>query len=565
MRILLICHSFNSLSQRLHVDLREAGHEVSVELDINDAVTSEAVALFKPDVIIAPFLKRAVPEAIWRKVTTLIVHPGPPGDRGPSALDWAILDDVKEWGVTVLQADNKLDTGPVWAWRTFPMRQATKSNLYRHEVTPAAAATVAEALNRLENGEGPLGLPGDVSVPLIGREKPLCRREDRAIDWSSDDTETVLRKIRSGDGQPGALATIGDHVYRLFGGRVANAEGLRANPGTPVSRTISGQVALATLDGALWVESLREDDPLALKLPAAVVLTPTDSLPVNDVSFDIRYVEKGEIGYLHFDFQGGALTPDQSRRLLAAYQQACTRPTKVICLMGGDDYWCNGIHLGFIEAAESPAEASWLAINAIDDLARAIINTTSHRVVAALRGNAGAGGVFLALGADVVIGHAGVILNPHYKDMGNLYGSEYWTYVLPRRAGEEQAGKVVQARLPIGMNEALKLGLVDDVIGGDIVAFDKELADRLLGFAASPELPDWLAKKKAQLETDEATKPLEQYRAEELEKMKLNFYGFDPSYHIARHNFIRRVPKSRTPASLSNHRHVLPAKKPEVI
>ena len=55
MRILLLCHSFNSLTQRLHVELREAGHEVSVEFDVNDAVTCEAVALFRPDVVIAPF------------------------------------------------------------------------------------------------------------------------------------------------------------------------------------------------------------------------------------------------------------------------------------------------------------------------------------------------------------------------------------------------------------------------------------------------------------------------------------------------------------------------------
>ena len=36
MRILLLCHSFNSLTQRLHVALREAGHEVAVEFDVNE-------------------------------------------------------------------------------------------------------------------------------------------------------------------------------------------------------------------------------------------------------------------------------------------------------------------------------------------------------------------------------------------------------------------------------------------------------------------------------------------------------------------------------------------------
>ena len=58
MRILLLCHSFNSLTQRLHVALREAGHEVAVEFDVNDAVTHEAVALFQ-----SRPRPRAVPQA----------------------------------------------------------------------------------------------------------------------------------------------------------------------------------------------------------------------------------------------------------------------------------------------------------------------------------------------------------------------------------------------------------------------------------------------------------------------------------------------------------------------
>ncbi|MEK7302230.1 MAG: hydrogenase maturation protein, partial [Pseudomonadota bacterium] len=91
MKILFLTHSFNSLTQRLFVELARCGHELSIELDINDAVTQQAAELFQPDLIIAPFLKRAIPETIWRKHICLIVHPGIIGDRGPSALDWAIM------------------------------------------------------------------------------------------------------------------------------------------------------------------------------------------------------------------------------------------------------------------------------------------------------------------------------------------------------------------------------------------------------------------------------------------------------------------------------------------
>ena len=36
--------------------------------------------------------------------------------------------------------------------------------------------------------------------------------------------------------------------------------------------------------------------------------------------------------------------------------------------------------------------------------------------------------------------------------------------------------------------------------------------------------------------------------------MRLNFYGFDPSYHVARYNFVRKIPKSRTPVTIARHR-----------
>ena len=125
MKLLLLCHAFNGLTQRLHGTLREAGHAVTVEFDIADAVTEEAVALAEPDLVIAPFLKRRIPESVWSVRPCLVVHPGPPGDRGPAALDWAVLRGDREGGVTVLQATCDFDAGPVWAFRAFPIRSDT--------------------------------------------------------------------------------------------------------------------------------------------------------------------------------------------------------------------------------------------------------------------------------------------------------------------------------------------------------------------------------------------------------------------------------------------------------
>ena len=89
MRILLLCSAFNGLSQRAWIELRHEGHDVTVELAINEATIVSAVALADPDLIICPFLRERVPVEVWARYPTIIVHPGPKGDRGPSSLDWA--------------------------------------------------------------------------------------------------------------------------------------------------------------------------------------------------------------------------------------------------------------------------------------------------------------------------------------------------------------------------------------------------------------------------------------------------------------------------------------------
>ena len=391
MRILFLTHGFNGLAQRLFVELTDRGHEVSVEFDINDAITAEAVSLFKPDLILAPFLKRAIPESVWRAVPCLIVHPGPPGDRGPSSLDWAILNEEAAWGVTVLQAAAEMDAGPVWASRLFPMRRAAKSSLYRNEITEAAVAAVIEAVGLAEN---PSATPR-LDRSSLGAMQPAAKQSDRAIDWAHDNTATVLRKIRSADGSPG----VRDHLLgrEVFLYDAHPAGGPSGTPGEPLAQS-GPAVARATADGAVWIGHLRDPgSEHPFKLPATFVLgaqvadLPTIPLDSPAGYREIRYEEADGVGILHFAFYNGAMGPGQCKRLLAAYREALKRKTRVLVLIGGPEFWSNGMNLNLIEAAPSAADESWQNINAIDDLAEAILRTESHVTVAALQGNAGAG------------------------------------------------------------------------------------------------------------------------------------------------------------------------------
>jgi len=564
-RILLLTHAFNGLAQRLYVELGSRGHAVSVEFDIADSVTREAVELFRPDLVVAPFLKRAIPEDVWRRVPCLVVHPGIVGDRGPSALDWAILEGEREWGVTLLQANAEMDAGDVWATGSFPMRRAAKSSVYRREVTDAAARCVLEALERAgDPGFRPRPVdPGDPSVR--GRARPLMRQADRRIDWEADDTGTVLARIHAADGFPGVVDEVEGLACRLFGAWPEPAPPAGGTPGSVLAKR-DGAILRATRDGAVWISHLRLDgDAAAIKLPAARVLGERVAgvrewplaldAPAGTGGFrELAYFEQGPVGFLSFDFHNGAMSTSQCRRLAAALRQVRERPTRVLVLLGGSEFWSNGIHLGTIEAAPNPADESWENINAIDDVCLEILSFRNKLVVSALRGNGGAGGVFVALAADEVWAREGVILNPHYKNMGNLYGSEYWTYLLPRRVGKDGVQRVMGNRLPIGVREAQRLGLVDQAL--DAADPLGAAAERALALATSDDFAARLAERNARRDADEGEKPLQAYRDAELERMRLNFYGFDPSYHVARHRFMFRTPHSWTPRHLAIHRRL---------
>ena len=160
-----------------------------------------------------------------------------------------------------------------------------------------------------------------------------------------------------------------------------------------------------------------------IKLPATQVLGPLlrgvpeahlpIDAPADHRSFrEIVYTEDDEVGYLSFDFYNGAMSTSQCIRLRDAFLHARARPTRVIVLLGGHDFWSNGIHLNTIEASTNPAMESWRNINAIDDLIFEILNTMSHLVIAGLRGHAGAGGAMLALAADHIYARSGIVINP---------------------------------------------------------------------------------------------------------------------------------------------------------
>ena len=313
-----------------------------------------------------------------------------------------------------------------------------------------------------------------------------------------------------------------------------------------------GAVCRATVDGAVWISHLKR--PGHFKLPAVRALAlaghrldvpelpaPLHAPPFAPRTFrEIAYEERRGVGYLQFDFYNGAMSTDQCRRLLDAYRYARARETRVIVLTGGLDFFSNGIHLNVIEAADDPAAESWSNLQAIDDLVREVIETDSQLVVSALTGDAAAGGVPFALAADHVLAREDVVLNPYYGHMGGLYGSEYWTYLLPRRVGAEMTAELTSAPFePLGARRAVEIGLLDDAFGETAEEFRagvRRYAEHLARDAAAQ-----LADKRRSRARDEQRRPLAAYRADELARSHECFFGADRSYHEARRRFVHKL------------------------
>jgi putative two-component system hydrogenase maturation factor HypX/HoxX len=561
-KILLIASAFNGLCQRLHREMSLVGHLVSVELSISDIHMIEAVTLFNPDLIICPFLKERIPTCIWEKYVCLIVHPGIEGDRGPSSLDWAVTTNVSEWGVTLLQAAEEMDAGDIWGTHNFKMREASKASVYRREVTASAVSLVKTAVKDFQNKTFKPRPLNCGSAGVKGVSLPLMRQDERKIDWAHDATGDVIRKINCADSYPGVLdSLLGEPVY-FYGAKPERK--LSAEPGRLIAHS-SGALCRATVDGAVWIRvAKRKTGPeqYQIKLPAAQVFASVcedtstkNRLPCHDKVFDdIRCFEHNKVGYLYFDFYNGAANTEQCRRLAMALKALKKRPVNVIALMGGEDFWCNGIHLNCIEAAKVPAKTAWENINAMDDLLLEIMDSPKQITVAVVRNNAGAGGAIMPLACDRVVLRDGVVLNPHYGLMG-LHGSEYWTYLLPRRVGDTQAKIIMAQCVPMLAKEAILIGYGDEMFGEDWEEFHSSVQHYAEDLADAHKLVNSLLKeKKATRKSDEKIKRLAEYRKSELQYMYAAFFNPESDFHRQRYRFVHKLPLQETSCRLAIHR-----------
>lgn len=201
------------------------------------------------------FVPREITDAPEHK--SLCFHPSLlPAYRGGAAMQWQIIDGVKETGVSIFVPDEGADTGPVVVQKGGIALAATETtaSLFFDKLHPLGVAAMLEAVDLVD----------------AGRAEPQVQDESRASHQGLIDdavaavdlkrpAETIDRLVRGCDPQPGAFLAWRGAPLRLYGARL-EALDPGAEPGTIVGfDPESGAMRIALSGGLLQVARVRGD------------------------------------------------------------------------------------------------------------------------------------------------------------------------------------------------------------------------------------------------------------------------------------------------------------------
>ncbi len=147
--------------------------------------------------------------------------------RGAAPIQAAILAGDNETGITIMQMEAGLDTGPMVRRQGVPITPATTTATLHATLATLGATLVLEALR-----SRPTPVPqSDANATYA----PKLTREDGRIDWSLP-AATIDRQIRAFDPWPGTFTTLAGSALKILSATPADAAG---TPGTVLDNALT--------------------------------------------------------------------------------------------------------------------------------------------------------------------------------------------------------------------------------------------------------------------------------------------------------------------------------------
>ena len=192
-------------------------HELPVlqPTSLRDPAAVAAISEFEPDLLITAAYGLILPQAVldlprygcWNLHASLL-----PRWRGASPINQAILHGDEKTGISLMQMDAGLDTGPVLASVETVIDESESAGQLHDRLAPMAADLLLATLPRLESGELP---PPQQQDDALATHAPLISKTDAWLDWSRPAPE-LARAVRAYNPWPVAHAEIEGRTLRLF-------------------------------------------------------------------------------------------------------------------------------------------------------------------------------------------------------------------------------------------------------------------------------------------------------------------------------------------------------------
>ncbi len=143
-----------------------------------------------------------------------------PKYRGAGPIQWAMLNGESETGVSIMQMEAGLDSGPVLHTARTPITEDDTAGELTARLAEVGAQALIEALTLIAVGTVRPRVQDHAAATLA----PKIGRELARIDWSAP-AEVVGRKIRAFDPEPGAWGELDGQPFKFFRARAHPGRG----------------------------------------------------------------------------------------------------------------------------------------------------------------------------------------------------------------------------------------------------------------------------------------------------------------------------------------------------
>lgn len=172
-----------------------------------------------------------------------------PKYRGAAPVQWSVMSGERETGVSIMQLDEGMDTGPVFLERRVAIDPDETAGELLDRLAPIGAQALLEALASIAAGTAHAVAQDHHNAS----HAPMLAKIDGAIDFAQP-AAAVAARIRGVDPWPGAQAILRGQIVKLF--RARPAPGQVAAPGTVLAIEPAG-VHVAAADGAVVIRELQ--------------------------------------------------------------------------------------------------------------------------------------------------------------------------------------------------------------------------------------------------------------------------------------------------------------------